>query len=144
MGVGSPCPPIRNNIVTPRHLFFVLSSYTREYCITAPTLMYLSPFLGSGPNGDFCTFLRTFVSPPQPGGSDLSLKAQTLASRAQIQAARLKSQPQGQIPASRNKRTDEQMKVLLCSTGSNPSLKAQIPASRLKFQPQSSYLSLKA
>ena len=33
MGVGRPCPPIRNNSVTPRHLFAnnFLASYTRFY-----------------------------------------------------------------------------------------------------------------
>ena len=25
MGVGCPCPPVRNDIVTPRHLLFLLS-----------------------------------------------------------------------------------------------------------------------
>ena len=34
MGVGCPCPPIRNDIVTPRHLFFHEFQENAEWGIT--------------------------------------------------------------------------------------------------------------
>ena len=30
LGVGCPCQPVRNDIVTPRYLFFILESLTKE------------------------------------------------------------------------------------------------------------------
>ena len=37
MRVGCPCPPVRNDIVTPRHLFFV--------CLFVPFFLFLCLFL---------------------------------------------------------------------------------------------------
>ena len=31
MGVGCPCPPVRNNIVTPRHLFFLFPFWRKRW-----------------------------------------------------------------------------------------------------------------
>ena len=31
MGVGCPCPPVRNNIVTPRHFFFVFLTINKRF-----------------------------------------------------------------------------------------------------------------
>ena len=37
MGVGCPCPPVRNDIVTPRHLFFVKRLY--QFKVGQPKLL---------------------------------------------------------------------------------------------------------
>ena len=34
MGVGCPCPPVRNDIVTPRHLFLIIKNLEIEHLIT--------------------------------------------------------------------------------------------------------------
>ena len=35
MGVGCPCPPVRNDIVTPRHLFYYFGLYGCFYIIAS-------------------------------------------------------------------------------------------------------------
>ena len=45
MGVGRPCPPVRNDIVTPRHFFF-------SFLFSSFLLFFLSLFLSP-----FCSFL---------------------------------------------------------------------------------------
>ena len=38
-GVGRPCPPVRNNVVTPRHLFLVAHLCNQSWCLSVHPLI---------------------------------------------------------------------------------------------------------
>ena len=45
MGVGCPCPPVRNDIVTPRHLFYVLQLMISQFNISRSVQDSIRDFL---------------------------------------------------------------------------------------------------
>ena len=65
--VGCPCPPVRNNIVTPRHLFLLVTIAFLVTCYALYTsFFFVRPSVGQSPFyffGDSSAFLGSLLLP---------------------------------------------------------------------------------
>ena len=66
MGVVSPCPSICNNIVTPRHLFLLVTIAFVVTCYALHPIFFVCPSVGQSPFYFFGVFeLFGLIAPAQ-------------------------------------------------------------------------------